>query len=272
MQSTKADAAFQRPAGEVIKVVSWNINGWRAATKRGFLRWLQGSRPDIVCLQEIRLSRAEPAAPTLCIPEYHCEWRMSQIPGYSGTAILSRVPPLATYDTGISVLDSEGRTLVADFPGFVVINVYVPNGNRNAERLAFKHAFLSALVHYAASASSRFGKPIVICGDFNTAHSPIDVANSSRVAGKSGFLASERELIDALVDTGFVDSYRAQHPHRSDSFTWWAAHSDARSRNVGWRFDYIFIARQQLSQLTSARIHSRIRISDHCPASIRLTT
>ena len=165
-------------------------------------------------------------------------------------------------------LDIEGRTLVAEFAHFIVINAYVPNGNRSNTRLEFKHRYLAALRQYV-EALSRNGKCVFICGDFNTAHTHLDLAQPpTRVKHRSGFLPSERVLMDNFTQDGWQDAFRVLHPDENASFTWWAAHASAYERNMGWRFDYIFVPDEMAGDLCEARMSSQVRVSDHCPFSI----
>lgn len=253
-----------------LHVVTWNINGWRSANRRGLREWIDDTQPDILCLQETRLSKQQVDQLRPSVPGYAGFFFSGPRPGYSGTAILTKKAPIAVGAPGVSILDNEGRALVAEFDHWVVVNAYVPNGNRSVERLRYKHDFLRALSEFALSLS-RLGKSVLLCGDFNTAHTYLDLsASPSRAARRSGFLATERGLLDTLLNLGWCDTYRALYPDAASAFTWWAAHSGAKERNAGWRFDYIFMPEISSRLLQKAWMSSSIRVSDHCPFAVEL--
>jgi exodeoxyribonuclease III len=259
---------MSKQSSDAIQLVTWNINGWRSACKKGLLSWLHQEKPDICCLQEIRLSTQQINDLQPTVEGYYCHFIGGDRPGYSGTAILSRIQPHWTSSTGYPILDIEGRTMAVEFSDFIVVNAYVPNGNRNETRLMVKHQYLEALKRYALTLSES-GKSVVICGDFNTAHTPLDLAQRpTRVVHRSGFLPSERTLMDAITKKGWSDSFRALYPNDNHSFTWWAAHADSRARNMGWRFDYVFVPNHMVASLCAAYMYAHVQVSDHCPFAI----
>jgi exodeoxyribonuclease III len=250
-------------------LVSWNLNGLRAAERRGFSSWLQREIPDIVCLQETRIQEIQVQPYLSNFKGYHTYWNSSQTPGYSGTALLTRLQPTSVeFGIGHDEFDREGRAIVAQFPGFAVVNCYVPNGNSSPNRLKYKLGFYRSLQNKCRDLASQ-GKTVIVCGDMNTAHNDIDLAKPQSNRNKSGFLSRERTWIDRILQTGFVDSFRHQYPAAPGKYTWWANTYSARSRNVGWRFDYVFVSECGLQNLVDAFILSEVECSDHCPIGIR---
>ena len=250
-------------------LISWNVNGLRAAYKKGFMDWLAAANADIVCLQEVR---AEPQqlpdelrAPT----GYHAFWNPSRSkPGYSGTAILTRTRPRRVeLGLGVEEFDVEGRTIVAEYDDFVLLNSYFPNGGRDHGRLPYKLAFYEAFLA-KCQALRAAGKPLIFCGDVNTAHHEIDLARPRDNVGVTGFLPEERAWLDAVTAAGYVDTFRHFHPDLAEHYTWWHQVSFARQRNVGWRIDYCFVSPDLLPRLHDASIHMEVMGSDHCPVGL----
>jgi exodeoxyribonuclease-3 len=252
-----------------IEIYSWNVNGVRAAARKGLIAWLNTAQPDILCLQEIK-AHPEQIEPGLRDPEmYEVVWAPAERKGYSGVALFTRHPAQRT-ESGIGdqAFDREGRTIVADFGVFVLINSYVPHGSRDHSRVDFKMAYKEHLFQLCENLTGA-GREIVLCGDINTAHQPIDLARPSQNKNTSGFLPRERQWLDRFIEAGYVDAFRALYPEQV-AFTWWAYWGEARSRNVGWRLDYTFVSPGLLPQVMDARIHSDVTGSDHCPVSIAL--
>ncbi len=258
-----------RPAATRL-VLSWNINGVRAVYKRGLLDWLAQAAPDILCLQETRAGREQLPADLADPAGYQAYWNGSRRPGYSGTALLSREKPLSVeYGLGIEEYDREGRTIVAEYPGFTLINCYFPNGSRDHSRVPFKMAFYDAFLAYCDRRRAE-GRPLIFCGDVNTAHREIDLARPRANQGTTGFLPEERAWIDKVVQAGYVDTFRHFYPDLAGQYTWWSAVTSARERKVGWRLDYFFASPDCLPWVKEAFILPEVTGSDHCPVGIRL--
>ena len=258
----------------MIKIHSWNVNGIRAGLKKGFLEWMYKASPDVLCLQETK------ALPTQLPPEllhpkgYEAYFNSAERLGYSGVATFIKVgarhasPVQVNKGFGIQKFDSEGRVLETKFKDFSLFNIYFPNGKMNEERLKFKMDFYEqALKHFLKLREK--GKRLVVCGDYNTAHQPIDLARPKENEKVSGFLPMERAWMDKLVASGFLDTFRIfnQDPGH---YTWWDQMTRARERNVGWRIDYHFISEDLKPYLKEAFIQPEVMGSDHCPVGITL--
>ena len=252
-----------------IKLLSWNVNGIRAVKRKGFLEWFYKESPDILCLQETKAQPEQLDADLLEPEGYHAYWNYPERKGYSGVVVYTREKPEnITYNLGDKSLDIEGRVIVAEYPGFTLMNIYFPNGKRDHERLDYKMAFYDVFLDYADKLRSE-GKKLVICGDVNTAHREIDLARPRANSTVSGFLPIEREWIDKLVTHGYIDTFRIFNKE-PDQYTWWDMKSGARARNVGWRIDYFYVSEDLLSSLTGAFIMPDVMGSDHCPIGITL--
>lgn len=252
-----------------MKILCWNVNGIRSIFGKGFLDWLQRERAEVVCLQE---TKAHPSQldPSLLHPEgYRSWWASAERKGYSGVATYARIEPQAvSYGIGIPDFDREGRTVALDFGGFVLYNVYVPNGGEENQRVPFKLTFCEAFLETVARLKES-GRLVVICGDFNTAHKEIDLARPEENVGNTGFLPEEREWIDRFLARGFVDTFRMFHQD-GGHYTWWDYKTYARKRNIGWRIDYVFVSENVVPYVVDAFIQSEVMGSDHCPVGIVL--
>lgn len=254
---------------DTLKFVSWNVNGIRAVHKKGFLDWLESAKPDILGLQETKIS-ADFLTPELTqIPGYKAFWSHADKKGYSGVAFLVKETPLQVIEgLGDPRFDCEGRTLIADYGDFIIFNIYFPNGQRGEDRLQYKLAFYDTFLD-VFNRYHREGKKLIVCGDFNTAHKPIDLARPKENEKISGFLPIERAWMDKFVGEGYLDTFRVVNPE-PHQYSWWNMRSRARERNVGWRIDYFFISPNLEPQMTHADIHADVMGSDHCPISLEL--
>ncbi|MDR2658179.1 MAG: exodeoxyribonuclease III [Oscillospiraceae bacterium] len=257
-------------------LVSWNVNGLRSCLRSGFAEGFESIKPDILCLQEIRLSDVdaiEEALSCVALPP-HREWHPSTArKGYSGTAVFSSAEPLSVSrgfagETPGVLLDDEGRVLTLEFPSFYLVNVYSPNAQDGLKRIDFRMAWEDGLRAYAARLDQV--KPVVICGDLNVAHNEIDLARPSANRGNKGFSDEERGKLTELLAAGFVDTYRKAHPDQKGAYTWWSHMAGARSRNVGWRLDYFLASERLWDSITDTLIYADVGGSDHCPVGIRL--
>jgi exodeoxyribonuclease-3 len=249
-----------------VKLISWNVNGLRAVLRKNFLDYLAAEAPDILCLQETKAGPDD--VEQLWPVTYKTYWGVARKKGYSGTAIFTRVPPLnVRYGIDCAAHDMEGRVVTAEFQDFFVVNVYVPNSQRELTRLAYRQTwdcdFLSFLKGLEKS------KPVIFCGDLNVAHTEIDLANPKSNVRNHGFTPEERAGFGALVKAGFVDTFREFHSE-GGHYTWWSPMSGARARNVGWRIDYFLISRSLRPRLKRAFIRCDIPGSDHCPVGIEI--
>jgi exodeoxyribonuclease-3 len=252
-----------------MRLVSWNVNGIRAAARSGFLEWLASDPPDVLCLQETRARPDQLPEDLLSPPGWHAFWHSAQQKGYSGVATLCRERPLdVQHGFGVPRFDAEGRVLITEHPAFTLINAYFPSGRRGLERVAFKLEFYAELLDACARLHGD-GRPLVVCGDLNTAHQPIDLARPRENCKTSGFLPEERQALDAWLENGFVDIYRHLHPD-AVAYTWWTNLFEARARNIGWRIDCFLVTEELLPHVQDARILSDVRGSDHCPIELLL--
>jgi exodeoxyribonuclease-3 len=253
-----------------MKIVSYNVNGIRAAVGKGFLDWLQETNPDVVCLQE---TKAQPEQiPTMEFQSlgYHSYYFSAEKKGYSGVAILSKQKPThVEIGMGIEKYDNEGRLIRADFGDFSVISVYHPSGTSGDLRQSFKMQWLEDF-HLYIKQLEKIRPKLAICGDFNIAHEPIDIHDPKGNAKNSGFLPEEREWMTKFVNDGFVDSFRFLHSASAHQYSWWTYRFNARSNNKGWRIDYIMLTKNLEKNLTSATIMPEAMHSDHCPILIEL--
>ena len=254
---------------EDMKLLSWNINGIRAAEKKGLFDWFKKEAPDILCLQEIK-AQPEQVPPHLRnTPGYLIFWSSAERKGYSGVATFTKEKPVdVKTGFGIEKFDKEGRILITEFPMFTLFNIYFPNGKKNQERLDFKLDFYDIFLAYADNLKVK-GKNIVVCGDFNTAHKEIDLARPKENENISGFLPIERAWIDTFIDHGYVDTFR-HFNKEPNQYTWWDLKSRARDRNVGWRIDYFFVNKEFIHHIKKSFIMQEIMGSDHCPVGIEI--
>jgi exodeoxyribonuclease-3 len=249
-----------------LKLLSWNVNGIRAVLRRDGLAFLDGERPDILCLQEVRASR-EQAGPLL--PKLpHQFWNPAPRPGYSGTATFSRIEPLSVRaGLGSREHDGEGRVLTLELERLFVVNVYTPNSQRELGRLPYRILWDAAFLRFVRRLERR--KPVLFCGDLNVAHEEIDLARPRENRGTHGFTDEERTGFSAVIRAGFVDTFR-DRVKDGGHYTWWNVSSRSRERNVGWRIDYVVISGALCPALRDAFILPGVTGSDHCPVGVML--
>lgn len=252
-----------------MKLVSWNVNGIRAAEKKGFGEFISDYSPDILCVQETK-AHEDQLKSSLRHPEGYCSYFCSaQRKGYSGTALYSKTEPVGVeFGFGVPEFDTEGRIIIAEYEDFILYNIYFPNGKMSPERLKFKLDFYDECLARAKEDLDR-GRNAIICGDVNTAHKEIDLARPKENSKVSGFLPEEREWIDRLISAGFIDSFRI-FTIEGGYYSWWDMKTGARQRNVGWRIDYFFVSDGLLDRILSASILSHIEGSDHAPIELVL--
>jgi len=251
-----------------MRITTWNINGLRAALRKGTADWWDSYKPDILCLQEIRSRPDQLTADQRAqLESVHFEWNPAQRPGYSGVATFSRPQPLAS-QTGLGEerFDIEGRVIQTRFQDFILFNIYFPNGGRDHSRVGYKLEFYAYLLEIC-DRMHEAGQQIVICGDFNTAHQEIDLKNHKQNENTTGFLPDERAWIDKYLEHGFVDSFRELYPDR-EQYSWWTYRANARQRNIGWRLDYFLVSESLMPRVEDVVIHDDVLGSDHCPVTM----
>ena len=248
---------------------SWNVNGLRAAEKKGFLEWLAGTGADVVAVQETKAQPDQLSAALRNPPGYVTHWFSAEKKGYSGVGTYSKTPPQAV-QAGFqdARFDHEGRALITEYPAFVLFNIYFPNGGRGPEWVAHKLAFYRRFLELAGAYMAA-GRPVVLCGDVNTAYAEIDLARPKENGKTSGFLPEERTALGEFFQAGLVDTFRQRHP-QAVKYTWWDMVSRARERNVGWRLDYFMVSPDLADKVAAAEVHDDILGSDHCPISLTL--
>ncbi len=252
-----------------MKIISYNVNGIRAAVNKGFIEWLTSANPDIICLQEIKALKEQLDLNLFINAGYKYNyWFSAQKKGYSGVAILSKTEPnQVTYGTGIESMDFEGRNLRADFSGFSVMSLYLPSGTNDA-RLNHKLEYMDMFQDYINKLKKNIPK-LIICGDYNICHQEIDIHNPKGLSNTSGFLPVERQWIDNFINSGFIDSFRYLNQGKQQ-YSWWSYRANARANNKGWRLDYAMVSKPLQENIKRAVILSEAMHSDHCPILLEL--
>ena len=249
-----------------MKFISWNVNGLRAVFGKGFPEIIQELDADFVCLQETKMQAGQLEAD---LPSYHTYWNYAEKKGYSGTAIYTRHEPLSvSYGIGIDHHDTEGRVITLEYTDFYLITVYVPNSQDDLRRLGYRMTWEDDFRAYLVELDKK--KPVIVCGDLNVAHQEIDLKNPKSNKRNAGFTDEERGKFQELLDAGFIDTFRYFHPDQRDIYSWWSYRFRARERNSGWRIDYFVTSQRLAPQLASAKIHTEIFGSDHCPVELVL--
>jgi len=255
-----------------LRLFSWNVNGLRACGRKGFLDWLSETQPDVLGLQETR-AVPEQLDEELRKPDgYRTHFHPAERKGYSGVALYTRIAPESVILGGLGEarFDDEGRLIIADYGDFLFYTGYFPNGGNDLSRVPYKLEFSEAVLQHA-EAQRRAGRSVVICGDVNTAHEEIDLANPKSNRKNTGFLPEERAWVSRFLDHGYVDIFRKLHPGEEGLYTWWSNRPGVRERNVGWRIDYFFISPELENRVVTARLHPQVMGSDHCPIELELT-
>ena len=240
-----------------MKLISWNVNGLRACMGKGFLEVLEGESPDVICLQETKMQREQA---DFDFPGYREFWYSAEKKGYSGTAIFSKTEPVSVeYGMGVEDYDREGRLIAAEYEDFILVTIYTPNSQRGLERLGFRMEFEDRLREFLARLRQR--KPVVVCGDMNVAHRPIDLKNDRSNIGNAGYTYEERGKFGELLASGFLDTFRHFYPEKEGAYSWWSYMNNSRQNNTGWRIDY-FLADQRLAgRLEDALIYPEYLLS-----------
>lgn len=251
----------------MFKIISWNVNGIRAALGRGLAGFVTGSGADVVCLQETKALPEQ--APDADFAGYEAHWNPAEKRGYSGVASFARPTPVAVRrGMGTPRHDREGRVVTLEFPGFHLVNVYTPNAQRDLARLDYRLDWEKSFRRFVKKLDA--DKPVILCGDLNVAHEEIDLRNPKSNRRNAGFTDEERAAFSRLLADGFVDAFRALHPGEPDHYTWWSYRGGARERNVGWRIDYVCVSERLMPRVGNAAIHPDVGGSDHCPVSLEI--
>jgi len=256
-----------------MRIISWNVNGIRAAENKGFLEWFNREAPDILCINETK-AHPEQLSQELVVPcakgiAYKSYWACAQKKGYSGVAVYAKTEPLDVHFLGLPEFDNEGRVLIAEFNDFSLIAAYFPNSQDGGKRLDYKLAFCDAVYSLCGSLEKK-GRHFLLSGDYNIAHRPIDLARPKENEGNAGYLPEERAWMDAFTQAGHIDVFRHFHPDEGGHYTWWSYRAGARERNIGWRIDYHSVDKAFLPRVKSSCIQKDVMGSDHCPVEIEL--
>ena len=249
-----------------MKFISWNVNGLRACVGKGFLDSFAALDADFFCLQETKLQGGQIDLP---LDQYHSYWNYAEKKGYSGTAIFSKHPALSvTYGIGIPQHDTEGRVITAEYEEFYLVTCYTPNAQRELARLDYRMEWEDAFLAYLKGLDER--KPVILCGDLNVAHQPIDLKNPGSNRRNAGFTDEERGAFTRLLESGFVDTFRYLYPDKAGAYSWWSYMFNARANNAGWRIDYFVVSSRLAEKIKEATIHPDVMGSDHCPVGLEL--
>jgi len=250
----------------MIKCVSWNVNGIRACVQKGFMDFFEQADADVFCIQESKLQEGQI---NLDLPGYEQFWNYAVKKGYSGTAIFTKIKPLAvSYGLGIEEHDQEGRVITLEFDEFYFVTVYTPNSKQELERLDYRMKWEDDFLTHLKQLEQK--KPVVFCGDLNVAHKEIDLKNPKSNRKNAGFTDEERGKFEYLTTHGFVDSFRYFYPDLEEAYSWWSYRFKAREKNAGWRIDYFMVSESLTNALKEATIHSQVLGSDHCPVEVIL--
>lgn len=249
-----------------MKLISWNVNGLRAAVQKGFLDYFNQEDADIFCLQETKLQAGQI---DLELNGYHQYWNYAEKKGYSGTAIFTKKEPISvTYGLGIEEHDKEGRVITLEFENFFMITVYTPNSQEALARLDYRMKWEDDFKKYLLKLDKI--KPVIVCGDLNVAHKEIDLKNPKTNRKNAGFSDEEREKMSKLLESGFIDTFRYFYPELTGAYSWWSYRFNARKNNAGWRIDYFIVSQKLKDYLKDAEIHKDTLGSDHCPVVLKL--
>lgn len=249
-----------------MKLISWNVAGFRACLKKGFEDFFYSADADVYCLQEVK---AELEQIDFVPKDYYCYINPAEKKGYSGTLIYTLYKPISvTYGIGVEEHDHEGRVITLEFDDYYLVNQYVPNVKRDLSRLNYRMKWEEDLKKYLKKLEEK--KPIVVCGDFNVAHEEIDIKNAKANIGNAGFTYEERDKFTKLLESGFIDTFRYFNPDKTDSYSWWSYIGNCRSRNIGWRIDYFIVSNSIIDKVSNSTIYSDVYGSDHCPIGINI--
>ncbi|MDI9519863.1 MAG: exodeoxyribonuclease III [Bacillota bacterium] len=248
-----------------MKFVSWNVNGFRAVLQKGFDEAFIGLDADFVCLQETKM---QPGQAEYDPPGYQDFWHSAQKKGYSGTAVFARHEPLSVAFGLDGGHHDEGRVITLEYPGFYLVNAYVPNAQPELARISYREEFEDAMRAHLVELDKT--KPVVYCGDLNVAHQEIDLKYPRQNRGQPGFSDQERAKLNTLFDAGFTDTFRHLYPDKEGAYTWWSYRSNARASNAGWRIDYFLVSDRVAGKIKAATIESQIYGSDHCPVTLEI--
>ncbi|MEA5013634.1 MAG: exodeoxyribonuclease III [Candidatus Limiplasma sp.] len=249
-----------------MKFISWNVNGLRACLGKGFAEYFDIENADFFCLQETKMEQGQADFAPAGYLQY---WNSAVKKGYSGTAIFTKREPLSVrYGMGLPQHDQEGRIITLEYEQFFLVTVYTPNSQRELLRLPYRMTWEDAFADFLAELDAQ--KPVIVCGDMNVAHKEIDIRRPKENVKNAGFTPQEREKMTALLERGFVDTFRHLHPEERDRYTWWSYMGGARAKNVGWRIDYFLVSERLAERITLADIHPDIFGSDHCPVLLEL--
>lgn len=248
-----------------MKLISWNVNGLRAIQKKGFEEYVSSCDADIFCLQETKLQEDQIS---LSLPDYHLYWSFAEKKGYSGTALFSKTEPIDV-STGIGhPLDNEGRTVTAEFEDFYVVSCYTPNSQSELARLDVRMDWDEAFRAYVSSLKDMKG--VIVCGDLNVAHNPIDLKNPKSNERNAGYTNEERQQFTKLLEAGFIDTFRLLYPEKTDTYSWWSYRFRAREKNAGWRIDYWLVSEDLKDRVEDSSIDTEVMGSDHAPVILNL--
>ncbi len=256
---------INREETTAMKLISWNVNGLRAAIKKGFLDYFNEVDADIFAVQEIKLQEGQI---DLELDGYEQYWNYAQKKGYSGTAVFTKKTPISVSYGMNNDSHPEGRILTLEFENYYFVTVYTPNAQRSLARLPLRLEWEDEFYQYIHQLDQ--DKPVILCGDMNVAHQPIDVKNDQSNRGNSGFTEEERGKMTRLLNSGFIDTLRYFHPDRDDIFTWWSYMKTVRERNIGWRIDYFIVSERLKDKLINSQAHTKVMGSDHCPIYLEI--
>ncbi len=246
------------------KMISWNVNGLRACVTKGFMDYFKEADADVFCLQETKLQEGQIDLP---LPGYHQYWNYAEKKGYSGTAVFAKEEPLEVFrGIGAEEHDKEGRVLTLSYPGYYLVTCYTPNSQNELLRLPYRMEWEDAFLAYLKNLEK--DKPVIFCGDLNVAHKEIDLKNPKTNRKNAGFTDEERAKFSALLEAGFIDTFRYFYPDREGIYSWWSYRFKAREKNAGWRIDYFCVSEALKDRLCGASIHTEVMGSDHCPVEL----
>ncbi len=249
-----------------MKLISWNVNGLRAALGKGFLDFFRAADADAFCIQETKM---QPGQAELELPGYCQYWNSAEKKGYSGTAVFTKTEPLAvTNGIGIEEHDKEGRVITCEYEGLYLVNCYTPNAQRGLVRMAYRQKWEEDFRAYLMGLDQK--KPVVLMGDLNVAHTAIDLKNPKSNEKNAGYSPEERACMTALLESGFADTFRRLYPERTGAYTWWSYMFNARANNAGWRIDYFIVSERLMPRVRDSIIHPEVYGSDHCPVELQL--